>query len=149
MKLPSSFRSKHQKDSTCLCCCHERCVAIIVRYIDIQFLAFDQCFDDSEIVTKTSPVHTRLSKIKSSLYMCYYAEACNEWRGSSPRLSAWAAQLRRNVASVASRWRHCIRFDRPGIELWTSRTDSVRLTTELTDRSEFFHVRVSLFRLLE
>ena len=27
-------------------------------------------------------------KIKSSLYSPYYAEACNEWRDSSPRLSA-------------------------------------------------------------
>ena len=31
----------------------------------------------------------------------------NEWRGPTPRLiapSAWATQLRRNVAAVASRW---------------------------------------------
>ena len=27
--------------------------------------------------------------IKSLLYSCYYAEACNEWRGPSPRLSVW------------------------------------------------------------
>ena len=27
---------------------------------------------------------------------------------------AWAIQLRRNVAAVASRWQHCVRFDRPG-----------------------------------
>ena len=27
-------------------------------------------------------------QIKSSLYSRYYAEACNEWRGPSPRLSA-------------------------------------------------------------
>ena len=33
----------------------------------------------------------------------YYAKACNEWRCSSPRLSAWATQLQRNVAAVASR----------------------------------------------
>ena len=45
----------------------------------------------------------------------YYAEACNEWQGPSPRLSAWATQLRRNVAAVASRWRHWVRFDWPGI----------------------------------
>ena len=37
----------------------------------------------------------RISKkrvnIKSSLYSKYYAEACNEWRGASPRLGAcWA-----------------------------------------------------------
>ena len=67
------------------------------------------------------------NQIKSSLYSPYYAEACNELRGPSPRLSAWATQLRRNVATVASRWRHCADLTGPGIEPQTSRTDSVRL----------------------
>ena len=71
-------------------------------------------------------------KIKSSLYSPYYAEACNELRGPSPRLSAWATQLRRSVATVASRWRHCADLTGPGIEPQTSRTDSVRFATELT-----------------
>ena len=71
-------------------------------------------------------------KIKSSLYSPYYAEACNELRGPSPRLSAWATQLRRNVATVASRWRHCADLTGPGIEPQTSRTDSVRFASELT-----------------
>ena len=71
-------------------------------------------------------------KIKSSLYSLEYAEACNEWRGPSPRLSAWATQLRRNVAAVASRWRHCADLTGSGIEPQTSRTESVRLATELT-----------------
>ena len=74
----------------------------------------------------------KIAKIKSSLYSPYYAEACNELRGPSPRLSAWAAQLRRNVAAVASRWRHCADLSGPGIEPQTSRTDSVSLATELT-----------------
>ena len=52
-------------------------------------------------------------KIKSSLYSPYYAEACNELRGPSPRLSAWAAQLRRNVATVAS---HCVNLTGPRVE---------------------------------
>ena len=67
-------------------------------------------------------------KIKSSSNSLYYAEAPNEWRGPSLRLSAWATQLRRNAAAVASRWRHC-RFDRSGIESQISRTESVRLAT--------------------
>ena len=71
-------------------------------------------------------------KIKSSLYSPHYAEACNELRGPSPRLSAWATQLRRNVATVASRWRHCADLTGPGIEPQTSRTESVRFATELT-----------------
>ena len=35
---------------------------------------------------------------------------------------------------MASRWRHCADFIGPGIEPLTSRTDGVRLTTELTGR---------------
>ena len=70
--------------------------------------------------------------VKSSLYSLYYAEACNELRGPSPRLSAWATQLRRIVATVASCWRYCDDLTDPGIEPQTSRTDSVRLATELT-----------------
>ena len=69
--------------------------------------------------------------IQSSLYSPYYAEACNELRGPSPRLSAWATQLR-NVATVASRWRHCVDLSGPEIEPQTYRTESVRLATELT-----------------
>ena len=48
---------------------------------------------------------TNQKKMKSSLYSPNYAEAYDEFRGPSPRLSAWATQLRRNVAAVASRWR--------------------------------------------
>ena len=78
-------------------------------------------------------------KIKSSLYSPYYAKACNELWGPAPRLSAWATQLRRNVATVASRWRHCADLTGPGIESRTSRTDSVRLATELTAGLAFRH----------
>ena len=55
----------------------------------------------------------------------YYAEECNEWRDPSPRLSAWATQLRRYVAAVASRWRHCADLTDPGFELQSSRIDSL------------------------
>ena len=48
-------------------------------------------------------------------------------RGLAPGL-----QLRRNVTAVASRWRHCADLTGPGIEPQTSRTESVRLATELT-----------------
>ena len=75
---------------------------------------------------------SKSNQIKSSLYSQYYAEACNELRGPSPWLNAWATQLRRNVATVASRWRHCADLTGPGIEPQTSRTDSARLATELT-----------------
>ena len=48
--------------------------------------------------------------IKSWFYSRYY----NERRGPSPRLSPWAKQLQRNVAAVASSWRHHVCFDRLG-----------------------------------
>ena len=37
-----------------------------------------------------------------------------------------------NVATVASRWRHCVDLTGPGVEPQTFRTDSVRFATELT-----------------
>ena len=45
--------------------------------------------------------------MKFSLYSRYYPETRSKWRGPSPAaaLDAWAAQLRRNVAVVACRWR--------------------------------------------
>ena len=45
-----------------------------------------------------------MRQLKSSLYSRYYSEEYNEWRGPTPLRSAWATQLRRNVAAVASRW---------------------------------------------
>ena len=45
------------------------------------------------------------NQIKSSLYSQYCSCVCNEQRGPSPRLSAWTTQLRKNEATVASRWR--------------------------------------------
>ena len=39
---------------------------------------------------------------KIFIYSRYYAEACNKLRGSSPRLSVGATQLRSNVAAVES-----------------------------------------------
>ena len=73
-------------------------------------------------------------KIKSSLYLRYYAEARNEWRGPPPQLSIWAAQLQRNVVVVASRWRHCADLTGLGVEPQTSHSDSVHLAIELTSR---------------
>ena len=55
--------------------------------------------------------------------------------------SAWTTQLRRIVATVASRWRHCADLTGPGIEPQTSRIGSVRLATEPTDRSR--HIQVA------
>ena len=65
---------------------------------------------------------------------------CNVVAGPSPRLSAWATQLRRNVAAGASRWRHCADLTGRGIEPQTSRTESMRLATELTAGFNFIHL---------
>ena len=68
----------------------------------------------------------RRSKLKSSLYSWYYVEACNEWWGSSPRLSVWATQLRR------SRWpavgKTVSDLSRPVIKPEPSCTDSYVLS---------------------
>ena len=73
-----------------------------------------------------------LKKIKSSLYSGYYAKVRNERWDPFPRLSAWAIQLRRNVAAVARRWRHCADLTELAIEPPTSRSNSACLGTELT-----------------
>ena len=73
-------------------------------------------------------------KLKTSLYSRYYAQACNEWRSPPPWHSAWATQLRTNVATVASRWRQCDDLADQAIEPHTSRTDRVGLATEQMGR---------------
>ena len=56
---------------------------------------------------------------KSNLlvYSLYCAEACNELAGpiSASLAPGHHCSFRRNVAAVASRWQHCIRFDLPEI----------------------------------
>ena len=70
-------------------------------------------------------------KIKSNLrYTCGITPK-RVTNGPSYRLST-TTQLRKNVAAVASRWRHCAHLTGPGCELQTSRTDSIVSTTELT-----------------
>ena len=90
------------------------------------------------------------TRTKSNLhhtYSRYYAEACNQWRGPSPQLSAGATQLRRNVAAVARRWRNCDDLTGPGIEPQISRT--VRLCAkQLSKRSVELTTRTTLFQML-
>ena len=70
----------------------------ILLYFEIGFTTSILCFiltcQCQEKLLCTS------NQIKSLLYSRYYAEVCNEWWGPSPRLSAWATQLRRNVVTV-------------------------------------------------
>ena len=66
--------------------------------------------------------------------------------GPSPRYCACGRQtsFRRNVAPVASRWQHCVQFDRP--EIWTSGLPLQRRTryrsTNWTVRAELI-IRMS------
>ena len=114
----------------------------ILNFFDLWNFTFKFCkiSEPYKAIRKASK-----NQIKSSLYSPYYAEACNELRGPSPRLRAWATQLRRNVATVASRWRHCADLTGPGIEPKTSRTESERFATELTAglRKAFFFIYIS------
>ena len=58
----------------------------------------------------------------------YVTSGGAQLRSLAPR----ATQLPRNVATVASYWRHCTNLTDLGIEPRSPRTDNVRLTTELT-----------------
>ena len=60
----------------------------------------------------------RVKAIKSNLHYTLDIMPKYVTRGGAPsqRLSTWAVQLRRNVAGVASRWRHSVRFEGPGAE---------------------------------
>ena len=64
--------------------------------------------------------HNFFFNIKSNLHCTRFIKLPavpqhgSEWWGPTPRLSAWATQVRRNVTVVASRWLHYVRFDRPG-----------------------------------
>ena len=82
----------------------------------------------------TAFVHSTTGFAFVALYQNQKIKGCNEWRGPTPLLSAWATQLRRNFTTVASRWRHCANLTGPGMKSQTSRTNGVRLTTELTGR---------------
>ena len=90
--------------------------SFISESADISHLVGELGGNGKEEVVAMAEVTDSLSQIKSSLYPRHHAEVRNEGRGPSPRLGAWATQLRKNTAVVASRWRHYIRFEPPGNE---------------------------------
>ena len=100
-----------------------------------EFVAFARCFRVLTMILMLSyrNIHDREIKkmLNRQLYSRYRAEACNEWRDPSPGLSVLAT---RNVAAVASRWRHCVRFDQPGIKLKPPAPIGIFFNTLLTDR---------------
>ena len=66
-------------------------------------------------------------KVKFSLYLQYYAEACTEWRGPSPRLAARTTptkHLRRDIKAGRVVGNTVSELTSPGIERQTSLVDS-------------------------
>ena len=61
---------------------------------------------------------TSLGLFKSSL-SAYSLETCNEFAGTNHRIIAPGqhSSFRRNVVAEASCWQHCVRFDRPEIQI--------------------------------
>ena len=68
--------------------------------------------------------HDQNLQPKTFITLAILTEAGNEWQVFSPRLSAWATQLRRNLAAVVSRGRHSVRTSVPRIEPKTFRVGS-------------------------
>ena len=77
---------------------------------------------------------------KSSLYSRYYALACYERRGLSPRLRSQATQLRRNVAAKRAVNDTLFDLNDPGFEPQTYRFDRNVSTTELIERRVVFQI---------
>ena len=48
-----------------------------------------------------------IPKFRSSLCSRYYAEACKEWRGPSPRLSAWTTRKRPSDVEPLAKLSRC------------------------------------------
>ena len=68
--------------------------------------------------SKKMALNLRNFKSNLSLYLLYFDETYNEFAGpisTSLRPGNVAPTFRRNVAAVASRWQHCVRFNRPEI----------------------------------
>ena len=63
------------------------------------------------------------TKSNLSLYLLYNSEVCNQFAEAHLRVIAPSLhRFFRNVAAVARRWQHCIRFVRPQILPRTSRS---------------------------
>ena len=98
-------------------------VTVILLVIAILFFFFSLV----GVNAKKTSLSSSLQTARMVVFFFYYTR-CNtpkhvrSSRGPSPRHCARATRLHssfwRNVAAVASRWQHCVRFDRP--EIWTS-----------------------------
>ena len=97
----------------CLNCIFVIDAAAVKQLVSRKFLEYG-------VSTEAMAAHKCFFLIKSNLHCTRFIKLAvvpkggSEWRGLTPRLSVWATQVQRNVAAVASRWLHCVRFDRPG-----------------------------------
>ena len=67
----------------------------------------------------------RIIRSKSNLRYTRIITPKRVTSGGFPRLSAWAAQLRRNVPPMTRHWRRCVRFDRRQISMLKRHIESV------------------------
>ena len=87
-------------------------------YEEFKNIAYDS--EKPESTSKSYQINLHYSRVITSKCITNGgAHLC----GLAPRLHS--TQLRRNVAAVANRWRHCADLTDPGIESLTSRTDKV------------------------
>ena len=91
----------------CLNCIFVIVAAAVKQLVSRSFLKYG-------VSAVAMAAHKIFLKIKSNLHCARFIKLAavpkrgSEWRGPTPRLSARATQVRRNVAAVASRWLHCV-----------------------------------------
>ena len=94
-------------DVFCLNCIFVIDAAAVKQLVNRSFLKYG-------VSAVALAAHKFFFKMKSNLYCTRFIKLAavlkhgSEWRGPTQRLSAWATQVRRNVAAVASRWLHCV-----------------------------------------
>ena len=108
------YRLSSFSDVFCL-----NCIFVIDAAVK-QLVSRPRSFLKHGVFAVAMAAHNFFFLIKSNLHCTRFITLAvlpkrgSEWRGTTPRLSAWATQVRRSVIAAASRWLHYVRFDRPG-----------------------------------
>ena len=96
------YRWSNFSDVFCLNCIFVIDAAAVKQLVSRSFLKYG-------VSAVAMVAYKFLFLIKSNLHSTRFIKLAavpkhgSEWRGPTPRLSAWATQVRRNVAAVASR----------------------------------------------
>ena len=105
------------------------CLTLPVIYWSLISFSADPKHGSNGLRLREKAIHSTLLLLKRSNLQCTrgivdWAQSCNEWRGPSSRLNAWATKLRKNVAAVAS----CV--------IWPARIPTPKATSlQLTYRT--------------